>query len=69
MQMTPLAKKLWEAIPPEARIKILNNVWCGACRGGCSLGNPTMTVERRNLIIRGECTKCGGGVARLVESE
>ena len=67
--MTTTAKKFWESIPPEAKVKILNNVWCGTCQGTSSLGNPTMTIQSQNLIIRGICTKCGGQVARRVESE
>jgi hypothetical protein len=26
------AKKIWQAIPAEIRLKILNNVWCVQCK-------------------------------------
>jgi len=68
MKMTPQAKHLWETIPPNARIKILNNVWCGQCLGGSSMGMQTAHVKQGDLILRGVCTKCRGPVARLIET-
>jgi len=66
---TPKAKKIWEAIAGDIRIKILNNVWCVDCRKGSSMGNLTGKIESGMLVLRGTCTKCGGDVARIVENE
>ncbi len=69
MNQTPQARKMWENIPNDVRMKLLNNVWCVTCSKMTGVGETTMSVERRNLIIRGSCTGCGGEVARLVEGD
>lgn len=69
MNQTPQAKKLWEAIPPDVRVKLLNNVWCSNCAKSTGVGKASMTVESSDLIIRGVCTACGSEVARLVEGD
>ena len=66
---TPKAKKIWEAIAGDIRVKILNNVWCVHCRKGSSMGNLTGKIESGMLVLRGTCTKCGGDVARIIENE
>jgi phage regulator Rha-like protein len=66
---TPKAKKIWEAIAGDIRVKILNNVWCVHCRKGSSMGNLTGKIESGMLVLRGTCTKCGGDVARVIENE
>jgi len=66
---TPKAKKIWEAIPGIIQFKILNNVWCVQCRKESSIGNLSGKIESGMLVLRGTCTKCGGGVARVIENE
>ncbi len=66
---TPKARKIWESIAGDIRVRILNNVWCGHCRKESSIGNPTGKVESGMLVLRGICTKCGEGVARVIENE
>ena len=66
---TPKAKKIWESIPGDIQIKILNNVWCVHCRKESSIGNLTGKVESGMLVLRGSCTKCSGEVARVIENE
>ncbi len=68
MIQTTQAKKIWEAIPPEVRLKLLNNVYCVSCSKTTAVGNTKMTIESGNLIIKGRCTSCGNKVARLIES-
>ena len=67
MDTTPQAKKFWENVPPEVRVKILNSVWCVAwCKsGGFNLSG--MSVKKGNLILEGTCIACGGPVGRLIE--
>lgn len=67
MKSTPQAKKRWEAISPDIRMKLLNNVWCGRCGKTTSIGKIEAKVEQGDLILSGVCTKCGGPVARLLE--
>ena len=66
---TPKAKKIWQAIPAEIRLKILNNVWCVQCKEVTGIGNVSGKVESGMLVLRGICTRCGGGVARVIENE
>ena len=67
--LTPKARKIWQAIPGDIQLKILNNVWCGQCRGVTGIGNVNGKVESSLLVLRGICTKCGGEVARVIESD
>ena len=64
---TPKAKQIWESIPGNIRVKILNNVWCVSCASNRGLGKVSGKIEKGMLILRGVCTRCGGEVARGVE--
>jgi len=65
---TPNARKIWQAIPGDIQLKILNNVWCGQCGGVTGIGNVNAKVESGMLVLKGICTKCGGEVARVIEN-
>jgi hypothetical protein len=67
MKLTAQARKLWEKIPADIRVKLLNNVWCSTCASGSGIGNAEGKVEGGDLILRGACTRCGGEVARVIE--
>ncbi len=67
MKLTPSAKKIWDKIPPDQRLRILNNVWCVACMKSSSMGRASGRVERGILTLTGRCTRCGGLVARIIE--
>ena len=66
---TPKAKKIWQAIPADIRLKILNNVWCVQCKQTTGIGKVSGKVESGMLVLRGVCTRCGGKVARVIENE
>jgi len=66
---TPKAKKIWEAIASDIRIRLLNNVWCRHCGKMSSIGNLSGKVESGMLVLRGSCTKCGSDVVRVIENE
>jgi len=53
------AQKLWEKIPSEFRMEILNSVWCVNCRDTVTMLNITGKVERRDLVLSGKCDRCG----------
>jgi len=63
------AKKRWQQISVGGQKELIGNVWCGQCRtvtiirlhGGKMCGN--------SLLLSGACKKCGGSVARVVESD
>ena len=65
--LKPQARKIWNAIPSEIRMKILNNVWCANCSDITSIGSISGKIEKGMLVLRGICTRCGGSVARVLE--
>ncbi len=69
MKFTLQAKRFWEAIAPDHRLRILNSVWCVQCMQGTSMGNVTGRIENGMLTLTGVCTRCGGVVARLMEPD
>lgn len=69
MEMSPKAKAFWERIPADIRVRLLNNVYCTQCKGSTGITQVKGTIEKRDLILRGYCTRCGNEVARLIESE
>ena len=68
MEMTQQAKTLWDKIPAQIRVKLLNNVYCGKCGDNRSVGQASAVVEKGDIIIRGICTTCSSPVARLIEA-
>jgi len=67
--LTPQAEKIWNAIPGDFQMKILNNVWCRTCSDTTGIGSVSGKVERGMLILKGICTRCGNSVARVIENE
>jgi len=68
--LTPQARSIWEAIPGNVQIKLLNKVWCFNCRKTTSIGGDvTGKVSKGMLVLHGRCTRCGKAVARVIENE
>jgi len=67
--LTPQAQKIWDAIPGDFKMKILNNVWCTTCSDTIGIGSVSGKVEKGMLILKGICTRCGNPVARVIENE
>lgn len=65
----PNARKIWEAIPLEQRTRILNNAWCVNCMKATTVVNYFGQLKDGNLVLEGECGKCGQTVGRLIENE
>lgn len=64
---TATAAERWKAIPPEARKRIIANVWCGKCREGTTITNFSGSMKSGNLLLVGHCAVCHADVARVVE--
>lgn len=62
------AELLWGRIPPADRERILENVFCGACLKGVQMADYSGTVQKGDVILKGNCSVCGGPVTRLVET-
>ena len=48
LDLTPKARAIWEAIPGNIRIKLLNNVWCVNCKktAGIRVLNRKFLLEK-----------------------
>jgi len=66
---TPEAARRWKRVPRWAQKKILDNVWCGQCRGSVTIILETAEMVQDDLVLRGKCKDCGGEVRRVVEPE
>ena len=62
------AMQKWNNTPEEFQQKILNNVFCGKCRGSTTIIDYEITNSVHDILLEGKCKKCGNKVARLLES-
>jgi hypothetical protein len=58
---------LWTALPVDAKVKILSNVFCGQCRGAVTIVDYGLELVMPDIVLRGFCATCGHKVARVVE--
>ena len=68
-EFTAEAKALWDSIPRKIQEQLINNVWCPSCSGMTTITDFRGDVEEGDLILMGNCVKCGRSVARVIESE
>lgn len=52
---TPAAALLWVSVWPEARERVLANVWCGSCRRSVLIVNYTGEEKNGDGVLRGKC--------------
>ena len=62
-EFTDDAKAMWGAIPQNVQEQLLKNVWCVHCKSATTITDFTGEMEKGDLILRGLCINCGGGVA------
>ena len=62
------ALNIWTALPADIRSKILNNVFCGQCRGAVTISDYSVDLDGRDVVLQGFCAACGHKVARLIEN-
>ena len=67
---TPTAAKLWAKLSIEDKKDILENVFCGQCKGTTTMFNASGKAERGALVLNGLCAVavCLGQVGRFVEA-
>lgn len=68
MKISPEAKKSWEKISADFRVKILNNVWCSTCKAAVNIDAKKISIDKGMLVIEGSCMICQGPVCRAVEN-
>ncbi len=66
---TPQARKMWDQIQGDSRLKILNNVLCMHCRKAVTININSARIVAGDLLLQGTCAICRSKVARLVEKE
>jgi len=66
---TPQARKMWDQIPKDSRLKIRNKVWCQQCRKAVTININSAGIVAGDLLLQGTCAICRGNAARLVERE
>ncbi len=66
---TPEAQMLWDQIPDDHQVHIVNSVISTACTGNCSIVEYVGSIDDGLLILDGTCAKCGRGVTRLVDPD
>jgi hypothetical protein len=64
---TPAAQVLWDAIPQHFQEQILHNVWCPHCPDMTTMTDFTGEVHGKSLVLFGQCVRCHGKVARVLE--
>lgn len=67
MKLTPLAKKIWDQVPAEMRLTLLNTVWCSKCMTSRGMAVETGEKRKHGLVLRGKCLTCGYSVCRVVD--
>jgi hypothetical protein len=66
---TPRAKNIWRALPGDTQLNILNTVWCTRCGRMSGITDITAKVDSGMLVLMGQCSRCGGKVARIREND
>jgi hypothetical protein len=67
-KFTARAATLWGTVPEEAKDRVLKNVFCVKCRGVVEIVNFTGAEENGDIILTGQCAKCGHEVVRDIET-
>jgi hypothetical protein len=61
------ANARWGEIPQSAKDRILKNVWCCQCKNATTISDFRGQMKGDDLLLQGQCIKCGHAVARLIE--
>jgi hypothetical protein len=61
------AEKTWRSIPKSHQEIILNNIWCGQCRGGTTIVDYQPQMMGNTLVLIGKCQTCGNEVRRVID--
>ena len=67
--LIPQARRIWDNLPGDIQMKILNNVWCRTCSDTTGIGSVSGKVEKGMIVLKGICTRCGNPVARVIENK
>jgi hypothetical protein len=66
-KFTPQARKLWEALEPRTKMRVLNSIWCTQCEKNRPMAELGGRVSGGELILFGRCGTCDHEVTCLVK--
>ena len=61
------AHQVWSKRSKPLQENLINNVWCGDCRGETTIVDFQPTLHGDLLVLEGRCITCGSEVARVIE--
>ncbi|PCI35162.1 MAG: hypothetical protein COB50_05595 [Thiotrichales bacterium] len=61
------AVAIWQQIPNNMRLTLLNNVFCGNCGTAVGISDATAKIYDDSFLIHGNCIECGHNVVRHIE--
>jgi hypothetical protein len=66
--LTPEAKRLWDALSAEERRQLVEVAWCGYCIGPGPMRPIAGLVKQGRLVIEGPCLRCQNAMVRIADS-
>lgn len=66
-EFTPIARQRWQQIPENIQKLLLDNVYCGSCKGSVSISSYKGSIKNKMVVLDGLCKTCGARVARAIE--
>jgi len=61
------AMQMWNELPKDLQIRILDNVFCINCIVTTIVEYDIVLSAEGFVLLKGKCEKCGDAVARLVD--
>ncbi|MEM7586311.1 MAG: hypothetical protein AAF560_23165 [Acidobacteriota bacterium] len=66
-RFTPDAARRWAELGGRAQTRLLNNIFCFACRKPGTIVRFTGKMRGEDLVLEGSCMACDSPVARVIE--
>ncbi len=66
MEQSVEAKLIWEDIPANVRLKLLNNFWCHKCKDLVGVNLEEMSIDN-DFMLMGECLNCEETIFQFLE--
>lgn len=67
MSFTPEAQAIWDRVPEETRVKLLDSGFCTRCLATRHFELVEAELRSGELALIGKCGTCGARVVRLVQ--
>jgi hypothetical protein len=67
MAFTPEAQAIWDKVPEETRVKLLDSGFCTRCLATRHFDLVEGELRGKELALIGKCGTCGARVVRLIQ--